>query len=159
MMETNKFPRGIRNNNPLNIRRSPNFKWEHETFNPNNHDSTFCQFEQMRYGWRAAYLLISTYMNDYDLKTVGGIIQRWAPPSENKTLLYTQFVAQRMFVAVDDPLDFRDKDTMFELGAAMCEYENGRDWNPFFRDKKFWFEFTYGYGLALAREKIWRAWK
>lgn len=158
-MEANKLPRGIRNNNPLNIRRSPNFKWDHEFTDPVVPDLDFCQFEKMRYGWRAAYLLISTYMHDYGLKSVRAIIERWAPLGENKTPLYVLFVANQMCVAIDAPLDFMDAETMLELGAAMCEYENGRGWNPLFGSQDFKLELTIGYGLALARENVWRSLK
>ena len=81
------LPRGIRNNNPLNIRRTAKDQWKglraHQT------DSAFCQFERLEYGWRAAfYLLTRTYYHKYRLFTIRGIISRWAPPNENLTATY-----------------------------------------------------------------------
>ena len=56
-------------------------------------DASFCQFETMEYGWRAAfYLLTRTYYHKYRLYTIRDIISRWAPPSENDTGAYIQNV-------------------------------------------------------------------
>ena len=45
--------RGIRNNNPLNVRRSKD-KWQ--GMKALQTDASFVQFETMAYGWRAAFL-------------------------------------------------------------------------------------------------------
>ena len=54
-----KLPRGIRNNNPLNIRRTKTSSWmgmrEEQT------DKSFCQFTTLRYRWRAAFMLLKLY--------------------------------------------------------------------------------------------------
>ncbi len=50
------LPRGIRNNNPLNIRRSKD-KWQ--GLRALQTDTAFCQFETMAYGWRAAFVLLT----------------------------------------------------------------------------------------------------
>ena len=53
------LPRGIRNNNPLNIRRGKD-QWQ--GLRAQQTDASFCQFESLEYGWRAAfYLLTRTY--------------------------------------------------------------------------------------------------
>ena len=80
------LPRGIRNNNPLNIRRSKD-KWK--GLRAVQADAQFCQFETLEYGWRAAfYLLTRTYYHKYRLYTIRSIISKWAPPIENKTDAY-----------------------------------------------------------------------
>ena len=57
------LPRGIRNNNPLNIRRSKD-QWKGLAEAQN--DRAFCQFKSLEYGWRAAfYLLTRTYYHKY----------------------------------------------------------------------------------------------
>ena len=81
--------RGIRNNNPLNIRRSAT-RWqgarEEQT------DKSFVQFKSMAYGYRAAWKILQTYYERFCLQgqtfTVRNIISRWAPPSENDTEAY-----------------------------------------------------------------------
>ena len=45
------LPRGIRNNNPLNIRRSKD-QWQ--GLRAQQTDASFCQFETLEYGWRTA---------------------------------------------------------------------------------------------------------
>jgi hypothetical protein len=76
------LPRGIRNNNPLNIRRTAKDQWK--GLRAQQTDASFCQFESLDYGWRAAfYLLTRTYYHKYRLFTIRAIINKWAPPNEN----------------------------------------------------------------------------
>ena len=71
-------PRGIRNNNPLNIRRSGD-KWQ--GLKTLQEDRDFFQFETIELGWRAAFVILcKTYYGKYKLKTIRGIVSRWAPP-------------------------------------------------------------------------------
>ena len=48
------IPRGIRNNNPLNIRRSKD-KWK--GMRAVQSDAQFCQFESLEWGWRIPCLV------------------------------------------------------------------------------------------------------
>lgn len=83
-------PRGIRNNNPLNIRRTST-QWE--GLHPVQADRDFCQFIDMKYGYRAAFRLLMKYYRKYGLHTVHEIINRWAPPSDgNATNAYVKHV-------------------------------------------------------------------
>ena len=96
------IPRGIRNHNPLNIRRSKD-QWkgmaEVQT------DRAFVQFKSLEYGWRAAfYLLTRTYYHKYRLYTIRTIIRRWAPASENNTEAYIQNVSKLTGILPDEPL-------------------------------------------------------
>ena len=77
--------RGIRNCNPLNIRRNST-QWQ--GLRKEQTDSSFFQFINMSYGYRAAIKTLVTYYNKYSLKTIRGVISRWAPPSENNTENY-----------------------------------------------------------------------
>ena len=82
IMKKKEFlPRGIRNNNPLNIRIGNNWAGEKTP----NTDGTFEQFVSMAYGIRAALIIIHNYMYKYKLTTIEKIISRWAPRFENKT--------------------------------------------------------------------------
>ena len=88
-----KTSRGIRNNNPLNIRRSAD-NWqgarEEQT------DQSFVQFKSMAYGYRAAWKTLQSYYNRFRMQnrtfTVRNIILRWAPPKENNTDNYIKNV-------------------------------------------------------------------
>ena len=76
------LPRGIRNNNPLNIRRTGKDRWK--GLSKTQGDRAFCQFETLEYGWRAAFCLLTrTYYHKYRLYTIRTIIRRWAPSCEN----------------------------------------------------------------------------
>ena len=94
-METNKTKtpntRGIRNNNPGNIRKG--CKWKGLKFYQK--DPCFCQFIAMRWGVRAMLVTLRTYVTKYKLKTIPRIINRWAPPEDNNnTLAYVKKVAR-----------------------------------------------------------------
>jgi len=85
---------GIRNNNPLNIRRVARSKWKGEVTPPARTDGwgPFCKFESMEWGIRAAFCLLHTYATKYRLTSVKSIVNRWAPPSENDTQSYIRHV-------------------------------------------------------------------
>lgn len=92
-----KTPRGIINNNPANIRRGSAWKGLVPFLvNPQNQqrvcDKSFCQFENIEYGIRALIVLLRTYCYKYKLRTIETIINRFAPPSENRTTAYIRFV-------------------------------------------------------------------
>ena len=72
--------RGERNNNPLNIRHVPGMTWKGEMLPDNDR---FCRFTNMTFGVRAAFALMRTYNLRYNIVTIRGIIERWAPPTEN----------------------------------------------------------------------------
>ena len=85
--------RGIRNNNPLNIRHSAD-RWEGRR--KEQTDKSFVQFESMAYGYRAAWKTLQSYYNRFCKQnkpfTVRNIIERWAPPKENDTEAYIRNV-------------------------------------------------------------------
>jgi len=119
------LPRGIRNHNPLNIRRSKDL-WkgmaEVQT------DRAFVQFKSLEWGWRAAfYLLTRTYYHKYHLCTIRDIVTRWAPPNENNTQAYIENVSRLTGIAPDDPLGSPSDSPArwMMVGTAMAIQENG----------------------------------
>ena len=86
-------PRGIRNNNPLNIRHSAD-QWQGAC--EEQKDKSFVQFKTMAYGYRAAWKTLQSYYNRFCAQsrafTVRNIIGRWAPPKENDTEAYVNSV-------------------------------------------------------------------
>ena len=124
-------PRGIRNNNPLNIRRSKD-KWQGQ-INANNSspkgDAEFVQFYSMEYGWRAAFVILcKTYYGKYKLRTIRDIVTRWAPPKENNTPAYIRHVSDYTGIGPDKVLDSpKEQPTQWLLiGYAMAVVENGK---------------------------------
>ena len=101
------IPLGIRNNNPLNIRRGKTL-WKGETPQATldgrreshplpprgeaGRGAAFCQFSFIEWGLRAAFCLLRTYRDKYKANCIRDIISRWAPPSENDTERYIQNV-------------------------------------------------------------------
>lgn len=115
-------PRGIRNNNPLNIRIGNTWLGER----PNPTDPEFEEFVTMEYGIRAAFLILRRYIRRYKKNTISSIVSTWAPSSENNTLKYIDRVVQMTHLSPDEPIDYYDRDTMCKLVAAMAQVECGQ---------------------------------
>lgn len=121
-MNKKPIPRGIRNNNPLNIRIGN--VWLGEVTNPT--DNEFEQFVSMFYGLRAGFILLRRYIRRYHLTTVPDIISRWAPGSENNTVKYIDTVCQLSGIAPDAQLNYEDEETLVNLVDAMILVECGQ---------------------------------
>lgn len=114
--------RGLRNNNPGNIRNSSTV-WIGEV-TPSK-DKSFKQFKSMAYGYRAAIKLLQNYRKLHNCQTVSDFIKRWAPPSENNTSGYISRVCSEMQVPNTYIPDIEDKNTMCAFTAAISLVENG----------------------------------
>ena len=112
---------GIRSNNPGNI-RAGSVKW-HGQVGVNIHG--FVVFDTPRNGLRALAKLLLTYYDKHGLKTVRGIVTRWAPPVENNTPAYIASVALHIDRGADEVLDLHDPDTLDDLVHAIVLHENG----------------------------------
>ena len=138
--EESKQPRGLRNNNPLNIRRTGKDQWQGLAEVQN--DRSFCQFESLEWGWRAAfYLLTRTYYHTHRLYTIRGIISRWAPPQDhNNTEAYIRNVCKRTGIGPDEPLGIPSQQPArwMMLGMAMAIQENGTDSLDYFAMLRGW---------------------
>ncbi len=120
-----KTSRGIRNCNPLNIRRSTD-QWK--GMSEIQSDRSFVQFKSMEWGWRAAFqLLTRTYYHRYRLYTIRSIVNRWAPRTENSTDAYVAAVSRMTGIDPDAPLGIPSvtPTRWLMLGMAMAIMENG----------------------------------
>lgn len=126
--------RGMRNNNPLNIRRGAN-KWLGEVDSIRGvRDADFCQFSSLAYGYRAAIKILLTYQSKHKCKTIRKIINRWAPLIENNTQAYIRRVVDMMNkaqpnagITADTAIDLKfDSVVLTNLLCAMMSVENGR---------------------------------
>ncbi|AXR03555.1 virion protein [Pseudoalteromonas piscicida] len=115
-MTTQQSARGIRNNNPLNIEAGENWVGLVGT------DGRFAIFETAEHGIRAAARILRTYATKYGIVNIDGIINRWAPPTENDTANYIEFVSKRVGVDSQQPLSESDYPKVI---AAMITMENG----------------------------------
>ncbi|MCE1635766.1 structural protein, partial [Enterobacter hormaechei] len=91
--------RGIRNNNPGNIRWGDD--WQGLMPASQRTDKSFCQFVGPEYGLRAMIKILHNYNRKYGLKTVKEIISRWAPTNENNTDAYINHVCKCPGVTCD----------------------------------------------------------
>lgn len=134
-----KTPRGIRLNNPGNIRIT---KEEWRGADPNGEDKDFVTFTSAQYGIRAIAKIIRNYNKKYNLTTPKEIINRWAPPNENDTESYVKHVADRLGVSENAPIDLENPEVMVELVKAIIAHENGPG--------LFYDDFTIQQGVEMA---------
>jgi hypothetical protein len=124
MSPTNfKLPRGLRNNNPGNIRRADRDNPFQGEVRPSQ-DTSFRQFKSMAYGYRAMLKILFTY-HKRGQRTITQIIKTWAPPVENNTLAYIHTVAKMSGIDQGEILDIDDMEAYCKIVAAMSFVENG----------------------------------
>ncbi len=121
-MASKIIPRGIRNNNPLNIRVGN--KWKGEVSYPT--DWQFEQFVSMEWGVRAAFIILRRYIQHYGLNTIARIIAKWAPANENNTRAYVKAVATKVGISPDAQVKYEDEQLMCSIADAMIRVECGQ---------------------------------
>lgn len=128
-----RLPRGLKNNNPLNIRRGTS-SWQ--GLKERQTDPDFCQFKTIEYGFRAAFRLLHTYHYTLGLHTLRDIINRWAPPAENNTSAYLDTVTGLVQLYNGRPVGAHtllpvpgdDRRLWCAIVRAMFAVECGRGW-------------------------------
>jgi len=113
------YPRGIRNNNPGNIRHGDRWRG----IAAEQPDRSFITFDSPEYGIRAMGKLLVNYERLYGINTVAGLIDRWAPPIENNTQAYINSVAHSLGVSPNEPINV--KESLVGLVPAIIKHENG----------------------------------
>ena len=116
--------RGVRNNNPGNIRKSKD-QWEGAV----GDDGEFVTFDSPESGARAmAKNLMSYGRQGYD--SIEKIINRYAPPSENDTQSYIDSIVSATGIPATQSIDLTDPDTLVKLTQAMSFHETGHRYDP-----------------------------
>lgn len=106
--------------NPLNIRASVKNNW----LGSRGSYKGFVVFNSSKMGYRAALMLLRNYVRKgYD--TVGSIINRWAPPSENDTESYVKTVCSLIDDACTPETKIVGTATLCMLCRAMARVESG----------------------------------
>jgi len=129
-------------NNPLNIRYNPNNDWLGQV----SVDNGFCVFTSEFCGMRAALIVLLSYRKK-GLHSISDIVNCWAPPCENPTQDYIDFV-QYQFCSLgftttcDRPLlsDTNILTLTIKLSIllwSMEKYENGYNEFTYFQ----WYSF------------------
>jgi len=116
------LPRGLRNNNPLNLRHN-NEAFQGEV---KGKDKAFKTFSSLPYGYRAAFITLATYLSR-GWNTIEKIITHWAPQSENNTEKYIVDVEKWSGVPRNKELTAADGTDYILIVAAMSFVENGRN--------------------------------
>lgn len=126
-MENNSNTRGIRNNNPFNIKRGSS-RWLGKIKHDSSTDEVFEQFDTMQHGLRAGFKLLRNYICRYHLYTLEEILKRFAPASENNIKAYLDFFFTQYHLPKDLPLcaDGHEIDplTFGSLCSGLCWYES-----------------------------------
>jgi hypothetical protein len=115
------LPRGIRNNNPINLE----FAGQDGATKESGPNGRFAVFPTMAAGQDAAlnqFKMDAGQGND----TVRGLITKYAPPSENDTNGYVAYMAKALGVGPDDHLDFNNPDVAYAFLGGMSSMENGK---------------------------------
>jgi hypothetical protein len=114
-------PQGLVNNNPLNIKYSPDNPWLGQT----GREGEFSTFQSPDYGMRAGDKVLQTYGEKYGIDNISDVITRFAPPSENDTNAYIDYVTNKIGMERDEAIDLSDSDFRKNLTSIMAEYETG----------------------------------
>ena len=114
--------RGLRNNNPLNIRKNST-KWQ--GLAKEQTDKVFFVFVAPEWGYRAALRTLQNYNRVHRLGTIREWITRWAPPCENPTENYINFVCAEVGMPAEACPRISNNTIMCNIVAAMSHFENG----------------------------------
>ncbi len=118
--------RGLRNNNPGNLRHSANgkllkpFTGEIRPIT----DKSFRSFYEIEDGYRAMFVQLLAYLKRGQ-NTISKIISIYAPPSENDTEAYIKTVEKQTGLNRNAIIKSADKSQLANLMAAISQHENG----------------------------------
>lgn len=126
------LPRGLGNNNPLNLRLS-NSDWKGKVPNHLNTDKSFEQFKDGAYqgqpglvmGYRAAIKNIIYHVNS-GKDTISKLIHAWAPISDgNNPTSYSYKVATNTGNQTTSKVPINDPEKLWPIVREMAIIENG----------------------------------
>lgn len=111
--------RGLRNNNPFNIKKSNN-KWIGKI---KGDDKVFETFDTLEHGYRAGLIILKTYYTKYKLHTYRAILNRFAPSSENNLDNYLDFIWQNSHWLPDHYIKLET--LLYGIAPLIAVYECG----------------------------------
>jgi hypothetical protein len=113
------LPLGLQNNNPGNIRYVQAIPWQGQV----GQNQGYAQFADLQHGIRAFIINASNLIKQYG--TLQAYITAYAPPTENPTSSYLDYVSQATGIQPTDQVSL-DHDTLKALAKAQFEMENGQ---------------------------------
>jgi hypothetical protein len=166
-VQNKNLPRGLRNNNLGNLRISA-VKWQGKVPVQNNTDKSFEQFENVTFGIRA---MLTDVANDITIKkfnTLTKLVTSYAPPSENDTVNYINFVSKYTGINPNQELKL-DPVILGKIVKAKILIENGANTinkylpnldnliteaidllNPATKKRINWVKSSLGFGAVIA---------
>lgn len=123
-LNKSNLSRGVRNNNPLNLRITP-IKWGGEI---NGNDNDFETFATTWQGVRAGVLDITNDISK-GKNTIEKLINQFAPPTENNTKSYIDTVSKVVGISPTTKIKKDDYALFLKLIPAMIRVENGTSAN------------------------------
>lgn len=115
----NQRIRGIRNNNPGNLEFAGQAGAVRE-----DGEGRFAKFSSMEQGIAALANQLQLYQSR-GIDTISKIMDKYAPPGENKTGAYKSFLSSQTGFGVDKKLDFNDTDTLRSMLKGLIAKEVG----------------------------------
>ena len=116
---------GQRINNPYNIRQ-----YDQGFLGESGEDSGFVSFEDPMYGVRAADKVLTTYGTKRGINTIRGLINRFAPPSENDTRNYVNYISGQLGIDPDAEVDLSDPEMRARILSPMAMMESRSEYSP-----------------------------
>jgi hypothetical protein len=116
---------GQRINNPYNIRQ-----YDQGFLGESGEDSGFVSFEDPMYGVRAADRVLTTYGTKRGINTIRGLINRFAPPSENDTRNYVNYISGELGIDPDAEVDLSDPEMRARILSPMAMMESRSEYSP-----------------------------
>lgn len=124
--------RGIRNNNPGNLRKNDQDKWQ--GLSAEQDDPSFFTFDSAVYGIRALARTLLAYQDRNECTDIFDFIGRWAPPIENDTTAYRKACSDYVGVGITEPLDLHQYKYLRALTEAIIQHENGAPWKTWYTE-------------------------
>ena len=82
------------------------------------------------YGVRAADKVLTTYGRDRDIDSIRGLVSRFAPPSENETQSYIDYISGQLGIDADAEIDLSDPAMRSRILAPMAKIESRTEYTP-----------------------------
>ena len=146
VMNMTGAPRGLRNNNPGNI-REVGINWQGKI----GDDGAFTRFESMFYGARALVRNMWSIVGRTD-GTLQTLISTWAPAHENNTDAYISFVSRETGISPGSVVNRGNVSEMGRIAMAIAIMENGesavRQYAPELLTANFWAMAADAAGIA-----------
>ncbi len=111
-------------NNPYNL-RDYNQDWDGQV----GATQGFVDFDDLSSGVRAADKLLANYPDLKGISTLRELIATFAPPNENDTENYIEFVSETIGIPPDQPIDLDDPNVRDSVLGAMGQMESGFEYD------------------------------